>query len=111
MNAAPDQAPREEGPAVATAPAPAPSPRPRPKQMTPWHVVLLDDDHHTYDYVIRMMRSVFGHTEESAYQIADKVNAEGRAVCMTTHKDLAELKRDQVPRSGRTRSSPCARGP
>lgn len=87
----------ESAPAAApTATAVAPTPVNRPKPMTPWHVILLDDDFHTYDYVIRMVRSVFGYTEERAYQLADEVNAKGRAVCMTTHKELAELKRDQL---------------
>lgn len=87
----------ESAPAAAsTATAVAPAPPGPPGQMTPWHVILLDDDFHTYDYVIRMVRSVFGYTEERAYQLADEVNAKGRAVCMTTHKELAELKRDQL---------------
>lgn len=64
-----------------------------PKQ---WNVVLIDDDHHTYEYVVRMMQTLFHHSAERGYQVAKKVDSDGRAVCMTTHKELAELKRDQI---------------
>ena len=67
----------------------------------PWNVVLLDDDEHTYDYVIRMMQQLFGHPLERAYQLAKTVDADGRAVCKTTHKELAELKQEQVHAYGR----------
>lgn len=98
--------PAQTGTAVAEAPAPSNSTKP----LTPWNVVLLDDDDHTYDYVIRMMRSVFGHMEEKAYQIAKRVDVDGRAVCLTTHKELAELKRDQVLAYGRDPLSATCKG-
>lgn len=62
----------------------------------PWNVVLLNDESHTYEYVIRMMQRVFGHSPEKALAIAKAVDTEGRAVCLTTHKEHAELKREQV---------------
>ena len=71
------------------------------KQLPPYDVVLLDDDDHSYDYVIRMMRALFGYDEERAYKIAQRVDNDGRVVCMTTHKELAELKRDQILAFGR----------
>ena len=66
-----------------------------------WNVVLLDDDHHTYEYVIDMMTSVFGHPTEKGFQIARNVDSDGRAVCLTTHRELAELKVEQVRGFGR----------
>ena len=65
-------------------------------QPVPWNVVLIDDDHHTYEYVIKMMQELFAHPPERAVEIAKKVDKDGRAVCLTTHKEHAELKRDQV---------------
>lgn len=62
----------------------------------PWNVVLLDDDDHTYDYVIRLAMDLFGHPIEQAYLIAKKVDEDGRAVLRTTHRELAELKAEQV---------------
>lgn len=68
----------------------------RPSTHVPWNVVLLDDNHHTYDYVIDMMRRVFRHSSDAALRIARDVDTHKRAVCLTTHKELAELKRDQI---------------
>lgn len=61
-----------------------------------WHVVLLDDQDHTYEYVIQMLQTLFAKTLEQAFEIAKKVDEDGRAVCMTTHKELAELKQEQI---------------
>jgi ATP-dependent Clp protease adaptor protein ClpS len=61
-----------------------------------YHVILLDDDTHTYDYVIEMLGDVFGHSIDRAYQMACEVDAKGRVIVDTTHKDRAELKRDQI---------------
>lgn len=84
-------------PGTALAPCPTPSPaRARPTPLTPWSVILLDDDDHSYEYVIQMVQRLFGHPREAAYGIAKAVDSQGRAVCYTTHKELAELKRDQI---------------
>lgn len=66
-----------------------------------WHVVLLNDEEHTYEYVILMMQSLFGHTLEKAFEIAKKVDTDDRAICLTTHKELAELKQEQVHAFGK----------
>jgi ATP-dependent Clp protease adaptor protein ClpS len=71
-------------------------PAPKSQKLPPFNVVLLDDDDHTYDYVITMLRRVFGHPEPRGYQLARQVDAHGRAIVMTTHRELAELKRDQI---------------
>lgn len=78
------------------APKTASKPKPAPKQPWLWNVVLLDDQDHTYDYVIRMMQTLFGHSAEAALKVAKTVDSEGRAICATAHKELAELKRDQI---------------
>jgi ATP-dependent Clp protease adaptor protein ClpS len=67
-----------------------------PKPLTPWNVVLLDDDEHTYEYVIDMAMKIFGHDAQRAYTIAKTVDTQKRAVLFTSHKEHAELKRDQV---------------
>jgi ATP-dependent Clp protease adaptor protein ClpS len=66
-----------------------------------WNVVLLDDDEHTYDYVITLAQELFGRTLEEAYVIARTVDTEGRAILTTTHRELAELKREQAIAFGR----------
>jgi ATP-dependent Clp protease adaptor protein ClpS len=73
----------------------------RSTQMVPWNVVLLDDDHHTYEYVMAMMANLFAMNEVQAYKLACTVDKEKRAVCLTTHKERAEFKRDQILAFGR----------
>lgn len=73
----------------------------RPKRQPRYHVILWDDDEHTYDYVIRMMTQLFGHTPEKGMEIATSVDKTGRAVCLTTTREHAELKRDQIHAFGR----------
>lgn len=81
----------QQGGSAATAPA-----RTRPRLAPRWHVVLLDDDDHTYDYVIEMLGEVFGHAPIKALQMAQEVDSRGRVVCDTTTLERAELKRDQI---------------
>jgi ATP-dependent Clp protease adaptor protein ClpS len=73
----------------------------RAKRQPRYHVVLWDDDDHTYEYVIRMLKDLFGHPSERGFQIAEQVDKMGRAVCLTTTKEHAELKRDQIHAFGR----------
>lgn len=90
-------------PMASTQTKPAPSTRPKDevKQPHQWNVVLLNDEEHTYEYVIRMMQELFAHGLERAYKVAKTVDTDGRAVCLTTHKEHAELKRDQILAFGR----------
>ncbi|MCA9178914.1 MAG: ATP-dependent Clp protease adaptor ClpS [Planctomycetales bacterium] len=74
---------------------------PRPKQQPRYHVILWDDDDHSYEYVIQMMRELFGHPREKGFQIAKLVDTDGRAVCLTTTMEHAELKRDQIHAYGK----------
>jgi ATP-dependent Clp protease adaptor protein ClpS len=85
--------------------------RPETKQPWLWNVVLLDDDDHSYDYVMRMMQNLFAHDEEKAFLIAERVDNDGRAVCMTTHKEHAELKREQIIAFGRDPLMSACKGP
>jgi ATP-dependent Clp protease adaptor protein ClpS len=73
----------------------------RPKRQPRYHVILWDDDEHSYDYVIRMMQELFGHSYERGYQLAKEVDTAGRTICLTTTREHAELKRDQIHAYGR----------
>jgi ATP-dependent Clp protease adaptor protein ClpS len=66
------------------------------RRQPPYHVILLNDDDHTYQYVIAMLQQLFGHPPEKGFQLAKEVDTEGRAVVLTTTKEHAELKRDQI---------------
>jgi ATP-dependent Clp protease adaptor protein ClpS len=79
------------------------------RQMPPYNVVLLDDNDHTYEYVIHMLQSIFGYPREKCYLLALEVDTQGRVIVLTTYKELAELKRDQIHSFGPDqRLSRCA---
>ena len=67
---------------------------PQPESL--YNVVLLDDDEHTYEYVVEMLCKLFGHSMEQAFAMACEVDQEGRVIVDTTHLERAELKRDQI---------------
>lgn len=66
------------------------------ESLPPYNVVLLDDDDHSYEYVILMLKKVFGHPIEKGLEMAQEVDSAGRVVVATTNLEQAELKRDQI---------------
>ena len=61
-----------------------------------WHVMLLDDDDHTYEYVVEMLVKLFSHDPQTAFRMACEVDETGQVIVETTHLERAELKRDQI---------------
>ena len=88
----------------------APDQEDRVKRQPPYHVILMDDDDHTYDYVIGMLGKLFGHPPERAYQLAEEVDHNGRVIVDTTTLERAELKRDQIHAFGRDWRIPHCQG-
>ncbi len=70
--------------------------RPTPRTAPLWHVVLLDDDDHTYEYVIEMLGSVFGYDRNKAYALACEVDGTGRVIVDTAVFERAEFKQQQI---------------
>ena len=68
----------------------------RTKRQPPYHVILINDDDHTYQYVIHMLQALFGHPPERGFQMAKEVDTKGRVIVDTTTLERAELKRDQI---------------
>ncbi|HWB09498.1 MAG TPA: ATP-dependent Clp protease adaptor ClpS [Pirellulales bacterium] len=86
---------------VEVAPKKKQQPRSKPKRQPRYNVVLWDDDKHTYAYVIIMLQELFGHPIEKGYELAKEVDTRGRACVLTTTKEHAELKRDQIHAYGK----------
>ncbi|CAN5779631.1 ATP-dependent Clp protease adaptor ClpS [soil metagenome] len=78
--------------------------------LPPYNVVLLDDNDHSYEYVILMLKKVFGHSIEKGYEMAQEVDAKGRVVVATTNLEQAELKRDQIQSFGPDPMIPHCKG-
>ena len=61
-----------------------------------YHVVLLDDDDHTYDYVIEMLQKILILSVEEAFRHAEEVDTTGRTNVITCYLREAEYVRDQI---------------
>jgi ATP-dependent Clp protease adaptor protein ClpS len=73
----------------------------KPKRQPRYNVILWDDQEHTPEYVVAMMQTLFGYPVEKGFQIAMEVDGRGRAIVLTTTREHAELKRDQIHAYGR----------
>jgi ATP-dependent Clp protease adaptor protein ClpS len=73
----------------------------RTKRQPPYHVILWNDDDHSYEYVILMLQKLFGHPTEKGYGMAKEVDTQGRVIVLTTTMEHAELKRDQIHAYGK----------
>ncbi len=79
---------------------PAPT-LPKEKKAPLYHVILHNDETHTYNYVIAMLVQLFGKDPERAFQHAREVDTTGVTIVDTTTLERAELKRDQIRAYGR----------
>lgn len=68
----------------------------RTEGLPPYNVILLNDDDHSYDYVVLMLNKIFGHPPEKGLKMALEVDKTGRVVVATENLEVAELKRDQI---------------
>jgi ATP-dependent Clp protease adaptor protein ClpS len=71
------------------------------KRQPPYHVILWNDDDHSYEYVIRMLMKVFSYPPEKGFLMAKEVDTQGRVIVLTTTREHAELKRDQIHAYGK----------
>jgi ATP-dependent Clp protease adaptor protein ClpS len=81
------------------------------ERLTPqYRVVLLDDNDHTYDYVIEMLERIFIFSLEVAYRHAEEVDRSGRTVLITCELREAEFARDQIHAFGPDSRLPRSKG-
>lgn len=68
----------------------------RTKKLPPYNVIVVNDEEHTFEYVIEMLCKLFQHDVDTSKRMTWQIHTTGRSVVLTTHKEKAELKRDQV---------------
>jgi ATP-dependent Clp protease adaptor protein ClpS len=73
----------------------------KPRRQPRYNVILWNDDDHTYEYVIELLQKLFGHPIEKGMQMAKEVDTSGRVIVLTTTREHAELKRDQIHAYGK----------
>ena len=81
------------------------------RRMPPYNVVILNDEEHSYPYVIEMLVKLFRHSLAKAEELTVRIDTTGRAIVYTTHKELAELRRDQVIAYGADPRLEASKGP
>lgn len=69
---------------------------PRRKTAPLWHVVLLNDDDHTYEYVIEMLAKLFHFPLHRGFQLAREVDTTGRVIVFTGVLEQSEFKQEQI---------------
>ena len=69
----------------------------------PWSVVVLNDDHNTFEGVAFALSSVIpGVSYDQGRRIADKIHNDGRATVWSGHREAAELYWDRLEDLGLT---------
>jgi ATP-dependent Clp protease adaptor protein ClpS len=75
-----------------------------------YHVIILNDDEHTFDYVIEMLQAIFNIDYAQALAHTMEADSTGSSIVMTTHLEEAENKRDQIHAYGPDWRMPNSRG-
>ncbi len=64
--------------------------------LPPYHVIIENDDFHSQDFVIEVLRKVFGFDSSKAFELMLHAHCNGEAVVWTGAKEVAELKFEQI---------------
>jgi len=75
-----------------------------------YHVILLNDNDHTYEYVVEMLGAIFCLSPDAAFRHAVEVDTSGRTIVMTCGLSEAEFGRDQIHAYGADPRMPASKG-
>jgi ATP-dependent Clp protease adaptor protein ClpS len=68
-----------------------------------WRVIVLNDNHNTFDHVARTLARVIPSVSvEQGYRIADQIHNSGRAIVWSGDREAAELYWEQLNEAGLT---------
>jgi ATP-dependent Clp protease adaptor protein ClpS len=70
------------------------------RRQPPYAVILHNDDHNTMEFVVAVLRKVFGYTIEKCVELMLEAHQKGRCVVWVGPLELAELKADQIVSCG-----------
>ena len=71
-----------------------------------YKVLLHNDDYTTMDFVVHVLELFFSMGREQATRVMLRIHTEGKAVCGTYSRDVAETKADQVNRYAQENGHP-----
>lgn len=70
------------------------------KRQPRYAVVLHNDNLNTFDFVINVLRKVFGYERQPAERLTHAAHSQGRAQVWVGMREHAELKADQIKSAG-----------
>ena len=76
-----------------------------------YHVIILNDEEHSFDYVIEMLQAIFKFPFPTAFARTLEAHNTGSAIVYTCGLEEAENKRDQIHAYGPDWRMPNSRGP
>lgn len=73
---------------------------PKFKPLPPHAVILLNDDEHSFEYVVETLSKVFKYKAEKCFHLTKKAHEHGRWPVFSGSKELCELKAEQIKGAG-----------
>lgn len=70
------------------------------RRQPPYAVILHNDDINTMDFVVAVLRKVFGYTVEKCVELMMEAHKKGRSAVWIGPLEVAELKADQIKSCG-----------
>jgi ATP-dependent Clp protease adaptor protein ClpS len=68
----------------------------RTRRVPRYHVILLNDDHHSMQFVVDVLCKALGYNAERSFELTMKAHTDGQAVVYTGSREVAELKAEQI---------------
>ena len=68
----------------------------RTRRVPPFHVILENDDHHSFEFVMGVLQKALGYNQQKCFQLTMLAHESGQAIVWTGTKEVAELKMEQL---------------
>jgi ATP-dependent Clp protease adaptor protein ClpS len=75
---------------------PKPEEKTRTRRIPPYNVILENDDHHSFEFVVDVLCKALSYSKERSFQLTLQAHTTGRAVVWTGSREVAELKSEQI---------------
>src|SRR3954454_5206898 len=81
---------------VATTTKPKEREETKVRLLPPYNVILENDDHHSFEFVMSVLQKALGYNIPKCYQLTMLAHESGQAIVWTGTKEVAELKMEQM---------------
>ena len=81
---------------VVTPTRPKPKTRDQTRLLPPYHVIIMNDDDHSFEFVVHVLTEVFRMKVEQAFTVTREAHERGRAIVWTGSKEVAEHKYEML---------------